>query len=393
MNKEILKLAIPNIISNLSVPLLSIVDVALMGHLESAHFILAVGFGTSLFNFLYWGFGFLRMGTTGVTAQAFGGRNFRETSYIFFRAIFIAIAAGLTLILFQSALLKLGLALFDTTPNVEESLIRYYRVRIYAAPATLSMYVIIGWFLGMQNAKVPMALTIAINSVNIFGSFYCVQYLGMKADGVALGTVVAQYTGLILGGLLLLKKHKVIATYFSWKQILDLVAIKSFLRLNLDIIIRTLCLIFTLAFFKIHRGHRWCGKHSSPGILHHRSLWNRRVCFRCRVRYRQIFRRPSDQEIEIMHRVMLRVGDGSGAIIYRHFLHFRKSYFTDDDRSGTGFPGRKKLPCMDDLLSGIDGHTVYLGRGLYRAHRLPRHEKFDVNCHRNWLSSRPVFPH
>lgn len=255
MNREILKLAIPNIVSNLSVPLLSLVDVALMGHLESAHFILAVGFGTSLFNFLYWGFGFLRMGTTGITAQAFGSRNFQESAHIFYRAIFIALAAGLMLIFFQSFFLRLGLRLFDTTPAVNQSLIAYYSVRIYAAPATLIMYVIIGWFLGMQDAKAPMVLTIIINTVNIFGSYYFVAYAGMKADGVALGTVVAQYAGLLLGCLFLLVKQRKIITHFRWKSIADRKAVKSFLLVNTDIIIRTLCLIFTLAYFKIQSGN------------------------------------------------------------------------------------------------------------------------------------------
>ena len=255
MNKEILKLAIPNIVSNLSVPLLSVVDVALMGHLESAHFILAVGFGTSLFNFLYWGFGFLRMGTTGITAQAFGSRDFQGTSHIFFRAMLIALAAGLLLFLFQSFLLQVGVVLFDTTPEVRQSLILYYRVRIYAAPATLSMYVIIGWFLGMQNAKIPMVLTIVINTINILGSFYFVEHVGMKAEGVALGTVVAQYSGLVLGCFLLFRKHRKIITCFRWKSIADREAVKSFLLINTDIIIRTLCLIFALAFFKIQSGN------------------------------------------------------------------------------------------------------------------------------------------
>ena len=255
MNKEILKLAIPNIVSNLSVPLLSIVDVALMGHLESAHFILAVGFGTSLFNFLYWGFGFLRMGTTGITAQAFGSRDAQKTSDIFFRAMIIAFTAGLLLIVFQSFFLRLGLILFDTTEEVRESLIRYYRVRIYAAPATLGMYVIVGWFLGMQNARVPMVLTIIINGLNIFGSFYFVEYAGMKAEGVALGTVVAQYAGLILSSLFLFRKHKKIFSIFNWQSVIQREEVKSFLLINSDIVIRTLCLIFTMAFFKIQSGN------------------------------------------------------------------------------------------------------------------------------------------
>ncbi len=255
MNKEILKLALPNIISNLSVPLLSIVDVALMGHLESAHFILAVGFGTSLFNFLYWGFGFLRMGTTGLTAQAYGNRNASETSYLFFRASLIAVTIGLILILCRSYLLQLGLPLFDTSPEVEASLVTYYNIRIYAAPATLMGYVIIGWFLGMQDAKTPMILTILVNTVNISGSFYFVKYAGMEADGVALGTVLAQYTGLIFGGLWLLWKHQSVKAHFHWDKIIHWPAIKSFLQINLDIIIRTLCLIFTLTYFKIQSGN------------------------------------------------------------------------------------------------------------------------------------------
>lgn len=254
MNKEILKQAIPNIISNLSVPMLSLVDIALMGHLSSAHYILAVGFGATLFNFIYWGFGFLRMGTTGFTAQAFGQDHIKKAFYVLFRGMIIAIVIGLLLIVFQKFFLFIGLHFFHTTPEVEAELGLYYGVRIFAAPATLGIYVLTGWFLGMQKARIPMIITIIINIINISGNFYFVSCQGMTANGVALGTVIAQYAGLILGLYFLQAKFPDWKRYLSSTLIFQLKEIIDFLKVNIDIFIRTLCLIFTLAYFKTLSG-------------------------------------------------------------------------------------------------------------------------------------------
>ena len=144
MNKEILKLAIPNILANLSVPMLSVVDVALMGHLNSEAYILSIGFGVMIFNFIYWAFGFLRMGVTGMTAQEVGKGNDTEAYRLLFRGLLIAFLGALLLFVSKDLLLQLSLHLIDSKDAVNQQITTYFNVRIYAAPATLGLYAFIG---------------------------------------------------------------------------------------------------------------------------------------------------------------------------------------------------------------------------------------------------------
>ncbi len=249
MNKQILRLAIPNIISNLSVPLLSTVDTALMGRQESAAYIGAVGLGAIIFNFIYWSFGFLRMGTTGLAAQAYGNNDHQELSNILGRA-FIVVAGGAVLIwALQVPIAWASFGLLDGSAEVESLAREYYDIRIWAAPATIGLYAMMGWFFGMQNAIYPMILTILINIVNVVANLYLVNHLGMKADGVALGTVIAQYVGIFAAFGLFYYKYRDYIKFFNRKKILELEAIKRFMSLNANIFIRTFCLIFVLAFF------------------------------------------------------------------------------------------------------------------------------------------------
>jgi len=249
MNKQILRLAIPNIISNLSVPLLSTVDTALMGRQESAAYIGAVGLGAIIFNFIYWSFGFLRMGTTGLAAQAYGNTDHQELSNIMGRA-FIVVAGGTVLIwALQMPIALASFGLLEGSPEVEALAREYYNIRIWAAPATIGLYAMMGWFFGMQNAIYPMLLTILINTVNIVANLILVYHFGMKADGVALGTVIAQYVGLFAAFGLFYYKYSYYIKYFNRKKILEIEAIKRFMSLNANIFIRTFCLIFVLAFF------------------------------------------------------------------------------------------------------------------------------------------------
>jgi len=249
MNKQILRLAIPNIISNLSVPLLSTVDTALMGRQESAAYIGAVGLGAIIFNFIYWSFGFLRMGTTGLAAQAYGNADHQELSNILGRA-FIVVAGGTVLIwALQMPIAWASFGLLEGSPEVEALAREYYNIRIWAAPATIGLYAMMGWFFGMQNAIYPMLLTILINTVNIVANLILVYHFGMKADGVALGTVIAQYAGLFGAFGLFYYKYSYYIKYFNRKKILEIEAIKRFMSLNANIFIRTFCLIFVLAFF------------------------------------------------------------------------------------------------------------------------------------------------
>ena len=248
-NRQILQLAIPNVLSNLSVPLLSSVDTALVGHLSEVYYIGAVAVGSMIFNFVYWGFGFLRMGTTGLTAQAYGNENQSEMFSILIRALLVALVCSLFIILLQFPIVKFSLFLVQASADVEQHAGIYFKIRIFAAPATLSLYAIQGWFLGMQNARFPLYIMLLVNVVNIIGSLFFVIGLGMNSDGVALGTVIAQYTGLLFSGFLLLKFYGYPRNQFDWAKILHLDELKRFFTLNFDIFIRTLLLIFAFSFF------------------------------------------------------------------------------------------------------------------------------------------------
>ncbi len=249
LNRQIFRLAIPNIISNLSVPLLSSVDTALVGRLSEPYYIGAVAVGAIIFNFLYWGFGFLRMGTTGLTAQAYGAGDQSAIMHVLGRALFVAVIGGLLLIILQWPIAKLSFFLVEGSSEVERHARSYFNIRIFAAPATLSLYALQGWFLGMQNARYPMILTITTNFLNIAFTAFFILSMGMKADGVALGTLCAQYTGIVIAVFLFLKRYRSCLQYLQMRLLLATVALKAFFLLNGDIFIRTLLLIFAFAFF------------------------------------------------------------------------------------------------------------------------------------------------
>jgi len=249
MNREILRLSIPIIISNISIPLLGMVDTALMGRMESEYYIGAVALGSLIFNFIYWGFGFLRMGTTGLTAQAYGRKDQKEITAILIRGLLVAAGGSLMLILFQRAVSWAGFALIPGEEAVKSLGEQYFFIRIYAAPATLALYVFYGWFLGMQNAKYPMILTVLVNVINIGFNVFFVTHLGMKSDGVALGTVCAQYLGVTAAVILFMIKYRHHLKNYERAILLKLGPIKRFFSVNADIFIRTVCLVFTFAFF------------------------------------------------------------------------------------------------------------------------------------------------
>ncbi len=249
MNRQILRLSIPNIITNITVPLLGIVDLAMMGHLENPIFIGAIALGSTIFNIIYSGFAFLRMGTSGFTAQAYGGKLKEEISLILYRSLSVGLVLALLLILLQQPIQWLAFQLLDGSPEVTTLAREYFFIRIFAAPATLSLYALFGWFLGLQNAKIPMILAIVINVVNISLNFVFIFGLGMKADGVALASVIAQYTGLVLALLFLFSSYKVYLQRFKLAIIFQMRDLRQFFKVNADIFIRTLLLLFVLAFF------------------------------------------------------------------------------------------------------------------------------------------------
>jgi len=249
LNKRILNIAVPNIISNITIPLLGIVDLALVGHLDSPIYIGAIALGSMIFNFIYWGFSFLRMGTSGFTAQAFGQKNIPETFYILFRALFVGFIGSALLLIIQIPIELLGFSILNGSEDVEFYARQYFYIRIWAAPATIALYSISGWYIGMQNAKIPMTLAIIINVLNIGFNIFFVKVLGMKSDGVALGTLCAQYSGLIAGVLFISKHKKRLKFYLRKKAILNKQALKKFFNVSKDIFIRTMSLVFALSFF------------------------------------------------------------------------------------------------------------------------------------------------
>ncbi|MBN2756240.1 MAG: MATE family efflux transporter [Bacteroidales bacterium] len=249
MNKEILKLAIPNIISNITVPLLSMVDLAVMGHLESDIYIGAIALGGIIFNFIYWGFSFLRMSTSGFTSQALGENNKNEIFNIFYRSMFFSLVFGFLLIIFQIPIEKIGFYFLKGTEDVENLAKQYFYIRIYAAPASIGLYSINGWLIGQQNAKTPMFLAILINVLNIFFNIILVFKFNLKSEGVALGTVVSQYIGFFIGIIIIILKYNDIFKHLSLKKILNRTDLLIFFNVNKDIFIRTLFLIFVFSFF------------------------------------------------------------------------------------------------------------------------------------------------
>ena len=251
MNRRILNLAVPNIISNITVPLLSMVDISLVGHLDvnSKLHIGAISLGTMIFNFIYWGFSFLRMGTSGFAAQAFGRHDYRETMLVLSRAVSVAVGGAIFLIVLQYPIAKIGFYLLNGSKEVEALAREYFFIRIWAAPATIGLYALTGWFIGMQNARIPMAIAITVNLLNIGFNYTLIHYFGMASDGVAFGTVIAQYCGFILALFIFFKRHSDLLKYWSYKAMLELKALRLFFAVNKNIFIRTICLIFVMTFF------------------------------------------------------------------------------------------------------------------------------------------------
>jgi MATE family multidrug resistance protein len=249
LNRKILRLAIPNIISNLSVPLLGAVDTAVVGRLEHVYYLGAIAVGSIIFDFIFWGFGFLRMGTTGMVAQAYGAQEERKTRIILFRVLLVAGISSAFILLIQYPLIEASLFLVNASPEVEEYTRLYYHIRIFAAPATLALFGLNGWFLGMQNSTYPMIITIFLNIVNIVLNLIFVFRFNMTVDGVATGSLIASFLALGLAIILYKKRYGGVKLNIRWGELVETEELKKFFSVNRDIVIRTLCLIFSYAFF------------------------------------------------------------------------------------------------------------------------------------------------
>lgn len=255
MNKDILRLSLPNIITNITVPLLGMVDLAIVGHIGNETYIGAIAIGTMIFNMIYWNFGFLRAGTSGFTAQAYGAEDMREAVHTLIRAITLALFIAALLLLLQYPMAQFSRFIVRGSDRMVALALRYFYVRIWAAPATLLLYSIKGWYIGMQNARLPMWIAIAMNLFNIAASLLFVFVWNMGIEGVALGTVLAQYGGLAVAVAFLVVKYRHLRVYVDVRDSLRWNEMRRFGGVNSDIFLRTLCLVLVFTFIPAVSSH------------------------------------------------------------------------------------------------------------------------------------------
>lgn len=242
-DRQILGIAIPSIVSNVTVPLLGLVDVAIVGHIGDAVYISAIAVGSMIFSLVYWVFGFLRMGTSGMTSQAYGGRDLAEASRLLVRSLVVAFAVAAAILSLQTPLLWLMLKVISPTADVVPLARVYFRICVWGAPAMLGLYGLTGWFIGMQNTRIPMFISIMQNVVNIVASLTLVYGFGMRLDGVAAGTLIAQYAGFAAALLLLFRYYGRLRAHFSAAGLLARKPMARFFSVNRDIFLRTLCIV------------------------------------------------------------------------------------------------------------------------------------------------------
>ena len=270
-NKDILKLAVPSILANITIPLVGIVDTAIVGHLGTASAIGGIAIGTMLFDLLYWNFGFLRIGTSGLTAQAFGRQRVAgdeqpcgessggeqeavsgECRKILTQSLSVAAIAALFVWAIQWLFVTAVLAVVPCSAEVASVARQYFFVRIWAAPATLMLFTFKGWFIGMQDTKSPMAVDILVNVVNMVASYVLAVHTPLGVVGVAFGTVIAQYSGLVLAvGILMTRYHAITWSrdLEEWKTMLRWSEMRRMMALNGNLVIRSLCFIVVYVGF------------------------------------------------------------------------------------------------------------------------------------------------
>ena len=254
IDRDILRIALPSIVSNITVPLLGLMDVAITGHLGAASYIGAIAIGSMVFNVMYWLFGFLRMGSSGLTSQALGRRDLQGVVSLLVRAEVIAMVIALAFLLFACPLLMLADLIMSPSAEVRPLFHTYFNICIWGAPASLGLYSLSGWFIGMQNSRSPMVVAIFQNVVNMVVSLFLVVVCGMKVEGVALGTLIAQWSGFLLAlGLCWKYYGKTIKRYRLTPDLSQRGEgrenLSVFFRVNRDIFLRTLCLASVMLFF------------------------------------------------------------------------------------------------------------------------------------------------
>ena len=246
--RDMWRIAAPMILSNVSVPLLGMVDTGVTGHLDSPTYLGAVAIGGTIFTFLYLGMNFLRMGTTGIAAQNYGAGDYDALRVSLGQALIVSFGIALLILLLQAPIGALSLALLGGNAETQAHAATYFYIRVWSAPGTLANYALIGWFLGLQNARVPLYIFLTINLTNIVLDLLFVIVLGMDVDGVALASVIAEYTGLALGIAFALRELRRHPGRWIRERLTKLSAYMAFFSVNANLFVRTMALMFTFAF-------------------------------------------------------------------------------------------------------------------------------------------------
>ena len=242
------RIAAPMILSNISVPLLGMVDTGVTGHLDNSAYLGAVAIGATIFTFIYMGMNFLRMGTTGIAAQSFGANDNDGLRASLGQALIVGLCIALCLIALQRYIGDMALALLGGDPETKGYAAEYFFIRIWSAPGTLANYALIGWFIGLQNARVPLYIFLTINVTNIVLDLLFVVVLGMTVDGVALASVIAEYSGFLVGAAFAIAALKKRAGHWPLHRLTNIAAYRAFFAVNANLFIRTMALMFTLSF-------------------------------------------------------------------------------------------------------------------------------------------------
>jgi MATE family multidrug resistance protein len=237
------------ILSNISVPLLGMVDTGVVGHLESDLYLGAVAVGATIFGFLFWGVNFLRMGTTGIAAQMCGADDNDGLRTVLGQALIVALLIASLFILFRAPVGSLSIGLIGPNPDVATHAVQYFSIRIWSAPATLANYALIGWFLGVQNARVPLIIVLVTNLINIALDLLFVIGFDMKVDGVATASVIAEFCGLMIGLYFVSLELKRRSGIWLTEQLTSIREYARFFEVNAALFVRTMALVFTYTFF------------------------------------------------------------------------------------------------------------------------------------------------
>lgn len=247
--RSVLTVAVPIMLSNVSEPLIGVVNTAVIGQLKEPYYIGAIAVGALIFSFIFWGFGFLRMSTGGLSAQALGAGDRTELVAVLIRALMIGLAAGIGLVVLSPFIRDAAFDLVGGSPEIRAHGETYFNYRIFAAPAALSNYCVMGWFIGQSRAKLAFVVQLFLNLTNMALSALLVLGLGMTSDGVGLAALIAEWSAVTLALVLAAMILHGMGAHISWRRILDPVRFKRTLLMNGDVMIRTLCLVFAFTFF------------------------------------------------------------------------------------------------------------------------------------------------